>query len=233
MGEPAGAKRHLNIPAYLLSLTALFLFFVLSTGCSGIQKSSLGAVRLKEPRMAPLPETQWNEEQIKLLTPLKRDGQVPNVFTTIARNQRLFERHGKFGFYVLFEQTLPARDRELLILRIGWLCQSEYEFGQHTILGKMAKLSDEEILNITRGPNASGWNTFEAALIKAVDELYYDAIISDSTWKVLASKYNEQQLLDLIFTVGQYNLVSWALNSLGVPLDKGIPSFPEGSNPNK
>lgn len=133
----------------------------------------------------------------------------------------------------MFEQTLPARDREILILRIGWLCQSEHEFGQHTILGKMAKLSEEEILNITRGPKASGWNTFEAALIKAVDELYYDAIISDSTWKELASKYNEQQLLDIIFTVGQYNLVSWALNSLGVPQDKGIPGFPEGSNPNK
>jgi len=214
----------------MVSLVSLSLFFMGLTGCATIQKGSQGPGRLKEPRMAPLAESQWNEEQTKLLSPLKRDGQVPNVFTTLARNQKLFERHSKFGLYVLFEQTLPARDREILILRIGWLCQSEYEFGQHTILGKMAGLTDAEILNITKGPNAPGWNAFDAALIKAVDELYYNAFISDITWKVLAGKYNEQQLLDMIFTVGQYNLVSWALNSLGVPLDKGIPGFPEGAN---
>ncbi|MBI5602282.1 MAG: carboxymuconolactone decarboxylase family protein [Deltaproteobacteria bacterium] len=229
MKKTDNARPKLTTLFQIISITALLLFYMALTGCASMQKGSQEVTRLKESRMAPLPESQWNVEQTKLLTPLKRDGHVPNVFTTIARNQKLFERHGKFGFYVLFEQTLPARDREILILRIGWLCQSEYEFGQHTILGKMAKLTDEEILNITRGPNASGWNTFEAALINAVDELYYNAIISDSTWKVLASKYNEQQLLDLIFTVGQYNLVSWALNSLGVPLDKGIPGFPEGS----
>ena len=229
MEKTDNARPKLTTLFQIGSITVLLLFYMALAGCASMQKSSQEAIRLKESRMAPLPESQWNEEQRKLLTPLKRDGHVPNVFTTIARNQKLFERHGKFGFYVLFEQTLPARDREILILRIGWLCQSEYEFGQHTILGKMAKLTDEEILNITRGPNASGWNTVEAALINAVDELYYNAIISDSTWKVLASKYNEQQLLDLIFTVGQYNLVSWALNSLGVPLDKGIPGFPVAS----
>jgi 4-carboxymuconolactone decarboxylase len=223
------ARPKLTTLVQISSIMVFLLFFMALTGCALLQKGSQTAIRLKEPRMAPLPESQWNEEQAKMLTPLRRDGHVPNVFTSFARNPKLFESHSKFGFYVLFGQTLPARDREILILRIGWLCQSEYEFGQHTILGKMAGLTDKEILNITRGPNASEWNTIEAALINAVDELYHNAIISDSTWQVLASKYNEQQLLDLIFTVGQYNLVSWALNSLGVPLDKGIPGFPEGS----
>jgi hypothetical protein len=62
-----------------------------------------------------------------------------------------------------------------------------------------------------------------------VDELYYDAIISDATWKVLSERYNEKQIMDVIFTVGDYNLVSWALNSMGVQLEKGVPGFPEGS----
>ena len=213
----------------MISISALLLFSTALTGCASIQKDSQRAARLKEPRIAPLPESQWNEGITELLTPFKRDGHTPNVFTTFARNPELMERYDNFGKYILYEQSLPARDREILILRIGWLCQSEYEFGQHTLLGKEAGLTDEEILKITKGPNASGWNTFDASLIRAVDELYYSAIISDSTWKVLANRYDEPQLLDLIFTVGQYNLVSWALNSMGVQLDNGVPGFPEGS----
>ena len=87
----------------------------------------------------------------------------------------------------------------------------------------------EEILRITKGANEPEWSTFDAALVRAVDELYYDAIISDATWNVLSEHYNEKQLMDVIFTVGEYNMVSWALNSLGVQLEKDVPGFPKGS----
>jgi alkylhydroperoxidase family enzyme len=206
------------------------MFIIILVGCDSGQKGSKKPVRLKEPRIAPLTESQWNEEQIKVLTPYKRvDGSVLNVVATLGRHPKLFDRFITFGLYVLREQTLPDRDREILILRIGWLCQAKYEFGQHTLSGKMVGLKDEEILRITKGPDEPGWSAFDAALVRAVDELYYDAIISDATWKVLSERYNEKQLMDVIFTVGDYNMVSWALNSLGVQLDKGVPGFPEGS----
>jgi len=89
--------------------------------------------------------------------------------------------------------------------------------------------SDDEILRITKGSDDPGWSKFDAALVRAVDELYYDAIISDATWKALSERYSEKQLMDVIATVGQYNLVSWALNSYGVQLEEGVPGFPEGS----
>ncbi len=206
------------------------LFIITLVGGDSVQKGSKKPVRLKEPRIAPLTESQWNEEQIKLLTPYKRvDGSVLNVVATLGRHPKLFDRFIIFGLYVLREQTLPARDREILILRIGWLCQAKYEFGQHTLAGKMVGLKDEEILRITKGPDEPGWSAFDAALVRAADELYNDAIISDATWKVLSERYNEKQLMDVIFTVGGYNLVSWALNSFGVQLEKGVPGFPEGS----
>ena len=217
------------------SLKDIFLsvgvvFIIILVGCNSVQKGTKKPFRLKEPRLAPLTESQWNEEQIKLLSPLKgEDGRVLNVFATIARHPKLADRFSTFVWYVLQEQTLPDRDREILILRIGWLCQAKYEFGQHTLLGKRAGLTDEEILRITKGLDEPGWSNFDAALVRAADELYYDAIISDATWKLLSERYNEKQLMDVIFTVGQYNLVSWALNTLGVQLDKGVPGFPEGS----
>jgi hypothetical protein len=95
------------------------------------------------------------------------------------------------------------------------------------IIGKRAGLKDEEIKRITEGADAPGWDPFEATLIRAVDELFSNAFISDVTWNALAKRYNKHQLMDVVFTIGQYNLVSWALNTFGVQREKGLPSFPE------
>jgi alkylhydroperoxidase family enzyme len=187
-------------------------------------------VRLKEPRIKPLAESEWTEEQRKILTPLKRDGRTLNIYGTIARHPKMMQRWLPFISYVLRDSTLPPRDREILILRIGWLCRSEYEFGQHTLMGKSAGLSSEEISRIPEGPNAPGWNPFEATLLRAADELHSDAFITEATWNALAERYDEKQLMDLIMTVGQYNMVSMVLNTLGVQLDEDVPGFPGGKD---
>jgi alkylhydroperoxidase family enzyme len=119
---------------------------------------------------------------------------------------------------VLHKQSLPPRERELLILRIGWLNQAEYEWAQHVEIAKRCGISSEEIERVKRGPS-SEWNAFEATLLQAVDDLYENSVVSDQTWATLAANLSVQQLMDLVFTIGQYNLVSWALNSFGVPLD--------------
>ena len=197
-------------------------------GCASLKMGGQERVRLKEPRIKPLAEPEWTEEQRKILTPLKRDGRTLNIFGTIGRHPKMLQGWLPFISYVLRDSTLPPRDREILILRIGWLCQSEYEFGQHTLMGKAAGLSSEEISRIPEGPNASGWNPFEATLLRAADELHSDAFITEATWNALAKRYDEKQLMDLIMTVGQYNMVSMVLNTLGVQLDEGVPGFPGG-----
>lgn len=210
----------------LLFLIVLIFSVAVNFGITYGQEAS--RVRLKEPRIAPLTEQQWTEQQQKLLAPVKQaTGKVINIFSTIVRYPTLYERWMPFAAYILAEQSLPPRDREILILRIGWLCQSEYEFGQHTLVGKSTGLKDEEILRITKGADDPGWSKFDAALIRATDELHKDAFVTDTTWKTLAEKYNEKQLMDIIFTVGQYNLVSMALNSLGVQREPGVPGFPK------
>lgn len=188
--------------------------------------------RLKEPRLMPLEESEWNRSQALLLNPLKKhfkDGRVYNLFTTMARHPKLYDSWSSLGNYIFESSTIPAREREILILRIGWLCRCEYEFGQHILIGKKEGLSDEEILRITKGPDARGWSTFDALLIRATDELYLDAFIKDETWQALSLNYNEKQLLDLIFTVGEYNMLSMLLNSCGIQRDPGVPGFPEGA----
>jgi 4-carboxymuconolactone decarboxylase len=185
-------------------------------------------IHLPKPRIYPLEKSKWDEDVLVLLGDYEKTNNrpVPNIFTTIANHSKLLKRWSVFGNHVLFKSTLSPREREILILRIGWLCRSEYEWGQHVIIGKRCGLSDEEIQRIIKGPDAIGWEDFETTLLRAVDELYINAFISNETWETLSKRYDSKQLLDLIFTVGQYHLLAMALNTLGVQLDKGVEGFP-------
>ncbi|MCG8588860.1 MAG: carboxymuconolactone decarboxylase family protein [Proteobacteria bacterium] len=179
-------------------------------------------MRLNEPRIAPLaPEDIDPETRSRL-----GDGPLLNIFATLSHHPKLLKRWLVFGNHVLAKHTLSPREREIAILRVGWLCRSGYEWGQHVAIGKQVGLRPEEIDRIREGPDAEGWSAHEAALLRATDELHADSFVSDATWKDLAG-LSDQQKIDLVFTVGQYHLVSMALNTLGVQLDPGIEGLPE------
>jgi alkylhydroperoxidase family enzyme len=147
-----------------------------------------------------------------------------NIFATLVRHPGLFRKWMPFGGKLLAGK-LPARDRELLILRAGWRCQSEYEWGQHVLIARAAGVTDEEIERLKVGPDAPGWEPFDAALVHAADELHDDGCITDATWATLAGRYDEPQLIEVPMVVGQYHLVSFTLNSLGVQRESGVPGF--------
>ena len=177
-------------------------------------------MRLDTPRLAPLDPAEIDPELRLGDTPL-------NIFRTLAHHPKLLKRWLVFGNHLLAKSSLPPREREIAILRVGWLCRAGYEWGQHVKIGLDAGLSDDEIDRITRGPDAEGWSDAERALLQATDELHQDSFVSDATWAALAKHFETQQLLDLIFTVGQYHMVSMALNTLGVQLEAGTAGLPE------
>jgi 4-carboxymuconolactone decarboxylase len=150
------------------------------------------------------------------------NGRHLNIFKVLMNHPDLLRRWTVFAGHVLRKQTLPPRARELLILRIGWLNQAEYEWAQHVEIAKREGISEQEIERVKQGPKA-GWDKPDAMLLQAVDDLFENSVISDEVWAALSAKYSTQQMIDLVFTVGQYNLVSWALNSFGVPLDDYLP----------
>jgi alkylhydroperoxidase family enzyme len=176
-------------------------------------------VRLSRPRITPLPPNEWTDEQRELLT-RGNPSRVLNVFATLVRHQDLYRRWMPFANHVLFKSSLPPREREMAILRIGALCRSGYEFHQHTRIGKRSGLSDAEIERLKSAPDAPGWTEAESALLQAVDELHGDQFISDATWQRLGKHYDTHQVIDLVFAVGQYTLVSMALNSFGVQIEE-------------
>jgi len=179
--------------------------------------------RLDTPRIDPLAEEDLPDEARVNVG----GGPTLNIFRTLAHHPDLTKRWLVFGNHVLGKSTLPARDREIAILRIGWLCRSAYEWGQHVVIGKACGLSDEEVRRIAEGPDAEGWSPLERAILRATDELHADAFIGDDTWAALAEHYDTRQMMDLVFCIGQYNLVSMALNSFGVQPEPGLPPLPE------
>jgi alkylhydroperoxidase family enzyme len=176
-------------------------------------------MRLKTPRIQPLKDGEFSDEQKELLAPM--GGRVVNIFRTLVREPKAFKGFLGWGNYVLSRRNgLPEREREIVILRVGYLCKSGYEWTQHHVIGKRAGLSDEEIERIKKGAGA-GWSAADSALIKASDELHNDQFISDATWSALKAHFSEKQCMDVVFTVGQYTQVSMILNTFGVQLDEG------------
>jgi len=175
------------------------------------------------PRIAPVssPSTEVAElyDKARLRAP---DGSPLNIFATLAHHPDLLRRWLVFASHVLAKNSLPQRDRELLILRTGWRCRSQYEFSQHAVIAARCDIGEDEVRRSKDDIVDAGWSAHDAALLKAADELHDKACIGDSTWATLASTLSDQQMLDLIFTVGNYHVVSFALNSCGVQLDHGV-----------
>ena len=188
-------------------------------------------MRLSVPRFRAIPPEEWSGEAKEALSPVG-GGAFPalNIFRTLANYPKLAKRWMVFANHVLGKNSLPPREREILILRIGWLCRAEYEWAQHVVIGKREGLSEDEIARIGTGPDAPGWSELDRALLRATDELHRDAFVSDATWSLLGKHLNAQQLMDVVATVAQYNLVSWFLNSFGVQLEEGVPGFPKGKD---
>ena len=184
-------------------------------------------VRLDTARLEPLARDTWTDEVRGLLDPDDAGRPVLNLYATLARHPIFFRPRAVQSAYIRTGATLSDRAREILILRIGWLCGSEYEWLQHVRVARGIGMTDDEIRRIAVGADAPGWDPFDAALIRAADELHRHDTLSNETWQALSGRYGVPELIDVVITVAGYRMVSIALNSLGTQLERGRPRFPD------
>jgi 4-carboxymuconolactone decarboxylase len=144
----------------------------------------------------------------------------------LAQHPKLLKRFNLLGGFLLNKGLIPEREREIVILRVGWNAQAVYEFGQHTVIGKRCGLTDDEISALTRDPGSHAWTSDDRALIALADDLGADDCVTDATWAALATRWSDAELAELLVVAGFYRLVSGFLNSAGVQLDPGVPGFP-------
>lgn len=187
------------------------------------------------PRLAPLAPSDWPAEMRGALAALRpaepRHASPPtegrpkalNALGLLAHHPTLTTAYNTFNGHILFGTTLSPRQRELLVLRVAAVRGSDYEWAQHAVLAGDVGLSPDEVARIADlDDRDAGWSALEAALVRAVDELLADADVSDTTWAVLAAELDDQQLMDLVFTVGAYDLLAMAFRTFRVPLDDDL-----------
>ena len=180
------------------------------------------------PRIAPLEPSAITPEVRDKVNKLRAGlgagpwvGDLPDITATMARAPELMDAQEVLANY-LFRGKLSVRDRELAILRLAWLCQAPFEWGEHVKVAKrLAGISGEEIERVQAGSSAPGWSAHDRALVSAVEELVGDAMITDETWAVLARDLTEQQLLELPVLIGHYQGVAYLQNSVRVRLMEG------------
>jgi 4-carboxymuconolactone decarboxylase len=186
-------------------------------------------VRLSQPRITPLTTEELSAEQAEVLAPLlDGGGSLLNIYATLARHPKALAGFLHWGRYILSRRnTLPARERELVILRTGFDCKCGYEWAQHVRIGQRVGLTEEEVARIKAGPDAEGWTPAESALLRAADDLVGTHAVSDATWQALSEYFDEQQRMDVVFTVGEYTQVSMFLNAFGVQLEPDLTADPD------
>jgi 4-carboxymuconolactone decarboxylase len=181
--------------------------------------------RPTSPRIAPITEPSAELEEMFAKTLLGPSGKPINIFGTLGHHPKLLKRFNVLGGFFLNGGLLPAREREIVILRVGYQCQAVYEFGQHTIIGLRVGLTDVEIAALG-SPTGGTWSSKDAALIALADDLCADNCVADATWAALQIDWNEAELLELVMVAGMYRMVSGFLNTMGVQLDEGVPGWP-------
>jgi 4-carboxymuconolactone decarboxylase len=174
------------------------------------------------PRYAPLkleevsPEGQEQVDAIRTAFHIPEGRPFPDVSLITLRHPGMFKGQMVMGIELAAKGTIPARERELAILRVALLARAPFEWCEHVDIGKAFGVTSEEIERVIEGSSAPGWSAHEAALLRAVEELIGDHCMSDATWETLAKTYTEQQMLEMPMLVGAYLMTAMQQNSLKI-----------------
>jgi alkylhydroperoxidase family enzyme len=175
-------------------------------------------------RLQPLPPDEF-AAAVGIPIPEADQTSPQNLVNTLGRHAKLTRRWMPYGMQLMFG-LLPARDRELLILRTGLRCGSRYEWGQHVLIARQFGLTDEEITRVASGPEAEGWGDGDRLLLRAADELHDTSTLSQAVWDELAARYDDAQLIEIPLLVGHYHATAYVANALDVEPDAGLPDLP-------
>ena len=181
-----------------------------------------------DPRVTPVADP--DPEVAEMLAKTMGDDRgVPlAIFRTMARHPRLMKRFNVLGGFFLTRGELPAREREIAVLRTAWRSGCVYEWAQHVLIGGRSGLTDSEIARITRPDEDDAWSPRDRALLRATDEVLAHVDVSDETWAALGDDWTDEQRVELVMLVGFYRMTAGFLNATGVVKDADLPDWPAG-----
>jgi alkylhydroperoxidase family enzyme len=151
---------------------------------------------------------------------------IPSAIGSMLHHPKLAREWLRFNNVLLWSPTVPERQRELMILRLAWRTRSDYEWVQHVHLSERYGVTRDEVDAVIRGDYA-GFDGVERDLLVATDELLDDYRVGDATWARLAERFDEKELVELVFVVGTYTCLAMVFKSFGLSLaeldTEGVP----------
>jgi alkylhydroperoxidase family enzyme len=145
----------------------------------------------------------------------------PALFTTLGRHRRLFRPWLRFAGRLMPGGKLPRRDAELVILRVAFLCDCEYEWTQHERIALRTGLTTNDVERVRDGAGAENWTARQSAILRAVDELHASRTLPNDSWQALRDAgLAETELIELPMLVGHYEMLAMTLNALAVQPDR-------------
>jgi 4-carboxymuconolactone decarboxylase len=167
----------------------------------------------------PVPEgSELRDDVAQLLPLIAPPGREPaRTMAILARQPELLPPFLGWAAALALQGVLSHRDHELLALRVASNCGSEFEWIEHVEYARAASLTDEEIARVANRVDDGTWTEAERALLGAADELTTDHDITDATWAILARRYDQPALVEILFVVGQYTMLSMVANAAGLP----------------
>ena len=151
---------------------------------------------------------------------------APGTISVLAHRPEMLKSFLPWASVLAREGVLDRHDHEILALRASINCRSGFEWGEHLLFAKDAGLTDAEVDQIIAGADHPGWAPHEAALVRAADSLHNQCDIDDGTWAVLSGHYDEGQLVEIVYVVGQYTMLSMVANGLRVDVPDSFRPLP-------
>jgi alkylhydroperoxidase family enzyme len=180
---------------------------------SSVAKQAIAVARLSIPQSSEL-----REDVAQLLPLTAQPGREPaQTMAILARQPDLLAPFLTWAATLALQGVLSHRDHELLALRVAANCKSEFEWIEHVEYARAAGLADDEIDRIARPVDEGAWTEAERVLLRATDELTNDCTVSDPTWSELSRYYDAPALVEILFVVGQYTMLSMVANAAGLP----------------
>jgi len=154
-----------------------------------------------------------------------------NIFRILLKHPHLAKMINAPIMNLIFRGKLDDRLRELIIMRLGWSTGSVYEWTQHWPIALDCGVSEAELLAVRNWPDHDIWSDLDRAILSATDEVVGKGAVMPETWDILATHLEtEEELLEVIATIGTWNMVSQLLRSLSVPLEDGKQPWPPGGD---
>jgi 4-carboxymuconolactone decarboxylase len=184
---------------------------------------------LTHSKRIPVPTSAELRDDVAELLPLiAPPGRAPAAtMAVLGRQPDLLGPFLGWAAALALNGVLSKRHHELLALRAAWNCRSGFEWIEHVEYARATDLTDDEIAAVARPVNDDdGWSPLERSLLRAADELHARTDISDPTWNVLAESLEPPALVELLFVVGQYTMLSMVANTAGIEPPTGSDPLP-------